>query len=82
MVCAALRKAPLRIDTQIADIVDPLDRDFPLDTIKLLTEWYTKCLEDLIRQAPEQYWWIHRRWKGRPRDRRAVRRRKHEQQAA
>ncbi len=26
----------------------------------------TKLLEDYIRKCPEQYWWIHQRFKGRP----------------
>ena len=31
------------------------------DTLRL-----TKLLEDYIRLCPEQYWWIHQRFKGRP----------------
>jgi Kdo2-lipid IVA lauroyltransferase/acyltransferase len=30
------------------------------------TRALTKKLEDYIRLAPEQYWWIHQRFKGRP----------------
>jgi len=30
-----------------------------------LTAWYTKRIEDAIRRAPDQYWWLHRRWKER-----------------
>ena len=82
MVCAAIRKSPLHIEMQMADVVDPLDDDFELGTIPLLTAWFTKCLENLVRRAPEQYWWVHRRWKGLPRDRRAMRRRLRKQQAA
>jgi Kdo2-lipid IVA lauroyltransferase/acyltransferase len=31
-----------------------------------LTQWFTTVLEGLIRRGPEQYWWVHRRWKGEP----------------
>ena len=67
-VSAALRRSgkPLVIDMKVADIVDPKDADFQYGTIPLLTEWYTRHLEALIRTAPEQYWWVHRRWKGEP----------------
>ncbi len=40
------------------------DKDDPLMWI---TQEYTKALEDIIRSAPEQYLWVHRRWKHRPR---------------
>jgi KDO2-lipid IV(A) lauroyltransferase len=30
------------------------------------TRRLTRLLEDYIRLAPEQYWWIHQRFKGRP----------------
>ena len=76
-VVGALRgRRPLTIDLHVADIQDPLDDNFSLGTVPLLTEWYTQNLERLIRKAPEQYWWVHRRWKGQPMDRREMRRRR------
>lgn len=73
---------PLQFEMKISDIVDPLAADFRLGTIPLLTQWYTQHLEEMIRSAPEQYWWVHRRWKGQPTDRRAMRRKKREKRAA
>jgi KDO2-lipid IV(A) lauroyltransferase len=40
------------------------DKDDPL---KWITQEYTTALENLIRKDPSQYWWLHRRWKTRPR---------------
>jgi len=34
-----------------------------LTNVREITQWFSSRLEDLIRTAPEQYWWIHRRWK-------------------
>lgn len=82
VVSAALRESPFHIVMDVADVVDPLAENFELGTVPLLTAWYTKCLEDLVRQAPEQYWWVHRRWKGRPQNRRDIRRWQRAQQAA
>lgn len=28
-----------------------------------ITERYTRVLEDVVREYPEQYWWTHKRWK-------------------
>ena len=39
-----------------------------------LTERYTAALERAIRRAPEQYFWVHRRWKSQPRQRKAKQR--------
>jgi KDO2-lipid IV(A) lauroyltransferase len=36
------------------------------DDARLLTQRYTTALEDIIRRAPEQYLWLHRRWKHQP----------------
>lgn len=41
------------------------DKDEPLHWI---TQEYTKVFEDLIRKDPTQYWWIHNRWRARPKD--------------
>jgi KDO2-lipid IV(A) lauroyltransferase len=34
--------------------------------VRLLTQRYTTALEAVIRRAPEQYLWLHRRWKHQP----------------
>ncbi|MFW6413723.1 MAG: lysophospholipid acyltransferase family protein [Verrucomicrobiota bacterium] len=31
-----------------------------------LGQWYNDCIEEVVRQHPEQYCWVHRRWKSRP----------------
>ncbi|MCA9067925.1 MAG: lipid A biosynthesis acyltransferase, partial [Planctomycetaceae bacterium] len=33
------------------------------------TEIWVKALEEEIRKCPEQYFWVHRRWKSQPRER-------------
>lgn len=40
------------------------DRDDPL---RWITQTYTSAIEAMVREAPEQYLWIHRRWKSKPR---------------
>jgi len=41
------------------------DKDDPL---KWVTAEYTRAIEDFVRQDPSQYWWLHRRWKNRPKE--------------
>lgn len=40
-----------------------------LDPVTEITRQFTAALERAIRRAPEQYFWIHRRWKSEPRKR-------------
>jgi len=30
------------------------------------TQHFTKIVEDIIREYPEQYFWLHQRWKTKP----------------
>jgi len=36
------------------------------DPLTWVTAEYTKAIEDFVREDPTQYWWLHRRWKHRP----------------
>jgi len=36
--------------------------------IEVSTRQYNRVLEDVIRRYPEQWFWVHRRWKTRPKD--------------
>ncbi len=49
----------------VANILEPLP-DFPSDDALADTLRFTRLLEEYIRTCPEQYWWIHQRFKGRP----------------
>ena len=34
-----------------------------LATVDGLTQWYSDEIETFVRDQPNQYWWLHRRWK-------------------
>jgi len=53
----------LHFDMHITEILDPLDLPSEIQNVKDITQWFTSVLESGIRQTPEQYWWLHRRWK-------------------
>jgi KDO2-lipid IV(A) lauroyltransferase len=42
---------------------DPLDAANTSCSVKEMTQWYSSRLEEMIASNPEQYWWVHRRWK-------------------
>lgn len=48
----------------LAPIAPPLDRK--PETILEFTQRYTRVIEDVIRQHPDQWIWVHRRWKTKP----------------
>ncbi|MBU4273188.1 MAG: lysophospholipid acyltransferase family protein [Planctomycetes bacterium] len=63
-VCASRRRGrPMRFELDNHAMIDPREDAGSLNTIPELTQWYTSRLEELIRHAPVQYWWLHRRWK-------------------
>jgi KDO2-lipid IV(A) lauroyltransferase len=40
------------------------------DPLTWVTAEYTRVIEQFVREDPTQYWWLHRRWKHRPREER------------
>lgn len=56
----------VRFNMATEDVIDSRDFD-TADGMIGLTQAYTSAIERLVRKAPEQYFWIHRRWKSEPR---------------
>ncbi len=54
---------PMQFELVADAILDPGQLSGQSDRVRELTQWYSSRLEAAIRQAPEQYWWLHRRWK-------------------
>lgn len=50
----------------IQRIIHPEEWADQPDPLRFITQTYTTALEEVIRTAPEQYLWTHRRWKHRP----------------
>jgi len=67
----------IRFNLATQDVIDPADYQGPNAVVEL-TQRFTSSLEALIRKAPEQYFWVHRRWKTPP----DARRRRREAAAA
>lgn len=55
-----------RFQIGMQDIIWPADWKQQDDPLRYITQRYTKALEEVVRKDPGQYWWIHRRWKSRP----------------
>ena len=57
---------PLQFELGTTGIAHPDSPGEHLTSVKALTSWYNRCLERAIRPAPQQYWWVHRRWREPP----------------
>ena len=56
---------------ELFDVIRPQDWKSQPDPLFYLTARYRRALESMVRRAPEQYLWMHRMWKSRPRHERA-----------
>jgi KDO2-lipid IV(A) lauroyltransferase len=68
LVVAAARRSGPGLD-YIIDVEEVIDcRQYADDpqAVRTLTADYTTAWERLVRKAPEQYLWLHRRWKHQP----------------
>jgi len=58
----------------VTDTIHPDEYPRGVDGAMAITQRYTAAIERLVRHAPEQYLWVHRRWKTRPPEERKRRR--------
>ena len=63
---AGARKVDGIYHMEIADVIAPRTMPTIRDAVKLITQRFTSALETMVRKAPEQYFWVHRRWKHQP----------------
>lgn len=66
----ARRTGPgFRYEVGCPEIIDPAELEGTADDVRELTQRFTKAIEDVIRRDPDQYLWLHRRWKHQPKKR-------------
>ena len=57
---------PMRHAIVVEDVILPEEYQERPDAVKAITQRFTSALERLVRSYPEQYFWLHRRWKHQP----------------
>lgn len=68
MLVIGVRKVgePMRYEVMIEDVILPEEYEGKPDAVRSMTQRFTSAIERLVRTAPEQYFWLHRRWKHQP----------------
>jgi Kdo2-lipid IVA lauroyltransferase/acyltransferase len=56
----------MRYQCVVEDLIFPEDYQGRPDAVRQITKRFSDAMERLIRTAPEQYFWLHRRWKSQP----------------
>ena len=60
---------PLGYQIITEEVIRPEEYAGKPNAVRSITEHFTAALERLIRGFPEQYFWLHRRWKHQPQER-------------
>ena len=55
-----------KYEVRVTDFIEPSDWKNQPDPLYYITARYNRAIEKMIIDAPEQYLWLHRRWKSRP----------------
>jgi KDO2-lipid IV(A) lauroyltransferase len=63
VVTCSRASRPLRFTMQMDDVVSPEDNPREFSSVEDMTQWYNDVLARRIHEQPEQYWWLHDRWK-------------------
>lgn len=63
---AMIRKSYAHFDVYFEKVEVPPDLKFSDEAIFQITQAHTKVLDKWIRKYPEQWFWMHKRWKSKP----------------
>jgi KDO2-lipid IV(A) lauroyltransferase len=58
-----------RYEVGCEELIEPHEWTGTSDDARILTQRFTSALEAVIRRDPQQYLWLHRRWKHQPKKR-------------
>jgi KDO2-lipid IV(A) lauroyltransferase len=64
---------PMKYQVVAEELILPEGYEGKPDAVRAMTQRFTTALERVVRRFPEQYFWLHRRWKHQPAPRKAIR---------
>ncbi len=67
---ARRRRTQAKYDIGVQRIIRKEEWEQRDDPLRWITQAYTSAIESIAREEPEQYLWIHRRWKSKPKSER------------
>lgn len=59
-------RQPMHYHMIVEEVIEPREYAGRADAVRAITQRFTTALERVIRRHPEQYFWMHRRWKHQP----------------
>ena len=66
MVSYCKHLGPMKFEIGCTGVADPMELPDELRDVTSLTQWYNDRMGDAIYAEPDQFWWVHRRWKEKP----------------
>jgi KDO2-lipid IV(A) lauroyltransferase len=57
---------PMRYRVEVEESIRPEQYEDKVEAVRGMTQRFTSALERIVRRFPEQYFWLHRRWKHQP----------------
>ena len=57
---------PMKYQVVVEEVIRPEEYAGKADAVRRISQRFTAALERVVRRFPEQYFWLHRRWKHQP----------------
>ena len=70
--CSRRINNQFKFEIVVNRIIFPEEWENKSNPLEWITAEYTSAIEAFIREDPSQYWWLHRRWKHRPKNEKPI----------